>query len=48
VGLPKGVKQDQISALYENGVLEIRVPKPEDQKPRKIALSKTVEGVAKK
>ena len=48
VGLPKGVKQDQISARYENGVLEIRVPKPEDQKPRKIELSKTVEGVARK
>lgn len=43
VGLPQGVDQDQISARYENGVLEIRVPKPEEQKPRKIELSKTVE-----
>jgi HSP20 family protein len=43
VGLPQGVNQDQISANYENGVLEIRVPKPEEQKPRRIALSKTVE-----
>ncbi|HSF61345.1 MAG TPA: Hsp20/alpha crystallin family protein [Gaiellaceae bacterium] len=43
VGLPQGVDQDQIAARYENGVLEIRVPKPEEQKPRKIALSKTVE-----
>jgi HSP20 family protein len=43
VGLPQGVDQDQISARYENGVLEIRVPKPEEQKPRKIELSKTVD-----
>jgi HSP20 family protein len=43
VGLPQGVDQENISARYENGVLEIRVPKPEEQKPKKIALSKTVE-----
>jgi HSP20 family protein len=42
-GLPQGVDQDQISAHYENGVLEIRVPKPEEQKPKKIGLSKTVD-----
>jgi HSP20 family protein len=43
VGLPQGVDQDQISASYDNGVLEIRVPKPEEQKPRRIALSDTVD-----
>ena len=43
VGLPQGVDQDQISARFENGVLEIRVPKPEEQRPRKIELTKTVE-----
>ena len=43
VGLPQGVDQDQIAARYENGVLEIRVPKPEEEKPRKIALAKTVD-----
>ena len=43
VGLPQGVDESQISARYENGVLEIRVPKPEEQKPRKIELSKTVD-----
>ena len=42
VGLPQGVDQDSISARYENGVLEVRVPKPEEPKPKKIALSKTV------
>ena len=43
VGLPQGVDQDNISARYENGVLEVRVPKPEEQKPKKIELSKTVD-----
>ena len=43
VGLPQGVDQDHISASYDNGVLEIRVPKPEEQKPRRIALSDTVD-----
>jgi len=42
VGLPQGVDQDNISARYENGVLEVRVPKPEEQKPKKIELSKTI------
>jgi HSP20 family protein len=48
VGLPQGVDQDQIAARYENGVLEIRVPKPEEQKPRTISLSKTIESGGKK
>jgi HSP20 family protein len=43
VGLPQGVDQDNISARYENGVLEVRVPKPEEQKPKKIQLSKTLQ-----
>jgi HSP20 family protein len=43
VGLPQGVDQDAISAHYENGVLEIRVPKPEEQRPKRISLTKTVE-----
>jgi HSP20 family protein len=43
VGLPQGVDQDHISARYENGVLEVRVPKPVEPKPRKIELSKTVD-----
>ncbi len=47
VGLPQGVNQDQIEARYENGVLEIRVPKPEAQKPRRIELSRTIESEAK-
>jgi HSP20 family protein len=43
VGLPQGVDQDRIAARYENGVLEVRVPKPEEQLPKRITLSKTVD-----
>jgi HSP20 family protein len=42
VGLPQGVDADKISASYQNGVLEIRVPKPEQAKPRTISLSKLI------
>ena len=38
VGLPHGVSEDQIKASYEAGVLEIRVPKPEQPKPRRIEI----------
>ena len=38
VGLPAGVDDSKIVASYEDGVLEVRVPKPEEAKPRKIQL----------
>lgn len=38
VGLPAGVDDAKIAAAYENGVLEVRVPKPEEAKPRRIQL----------
>src|SRR5919108_5357483 len=38
VGLPQGVDEDHISASYRDGVLEIRMPKPAEQKPRRIEL----------
>ena len=50
VGLPAGVDDAKIAASYVNGVLEVRVPKPEEAKPRRIQLGSTpadVEGVAK-
>ena len=43
VGLPQAVDQEKIVARYEDGVLEIRVPKPEEQQPKRIALKKTVD-----
>jgi HSP20 family protein len=37
--LPKGVDADAVTANFENGVLEIRVPKPEERKPRRISIA---------
>ena len=38
VGLPAGVDEAKITASYKDGVLEVRVPKPEEAKPRRIQL----------
>jgi HSP20 family protein len=38
VGLPQGVTEDQIRAEYRDGVLELHVAKPEQQKPRRIPV----------
>lgn len=37
--LPQGVKAEEISATFTDGVLEVRVPKADAVKPRKIAVS---------
>lgn len=39
VGLPQGVTEDAIKASYKDGVLHVVVPKPEQQKPKRIAVS---------
>jgi HSP20 family protein len=38
VTLPAGVSESDIKAEYTNGVLEVRVPKPEEQKPKRIQI----------
>lgn len=42
--LPQGVDSDSIEAGYHDGVLELRIPKPAEQKPKKI----TIGGAGKK
>ena len=37
--LPEGVDADSINASFDRGVLEVRIPKPEERKPRKVAIS---------
>ncbi len=37
--LPDGVDPDAVRANFERGVLEVRIPKPEARKPRKVAIS---------
>jgi HSP20 family protein len=37
--LPDGVDADGISAQFDRGVLEVRIPKPEERKPRRVEIS---------
>jgi HSP20 family protein len=52
IGLPQNVTEDQVKADYRDGVLEVRVAKPETPKPRRIQIgggeSATIEGKTKK
>jgi HSP20 family protein len=36
--LPKGVDPEAVTAAFDRGVLEVRIPKPEQRKPRKISI----------
>jgi HSP20 family protein len=46
--LPQGIDPEAVSASFDNGVLEVRIPKPEERKPRRIEIGagdqKTIEG----
>ena len=47
--LPAGIDPERIEANFHNGVLELRIPKPEERKPRRISISgaagqRTIEG----
>jgi HSP20 family protein len=50
--LPKGIDPEAVTAAFDRGVLEVRVPKPEQRKPRRISISagegepRTLEGTA--
>jgi HSP20 family protein len=49
--LPRGVDADAVEAAFDKGVLEVRIPKPEERKPRRITIGatggqKTLEGQA--
>ncbi|HEV2771660.1 MAG TPA: Hsp20/alpha crystallin family protein [Thermoleophilaceae bacterium] len=39
LALPEGVDPDAVAASFDRGVLSIRVPKPEQRKPRRVAIS---------
>ena len=36
--LPEGVDPEQVQATFDKGVLEVRIPKPEERKPRRVAI----------
>ena len=46
--LPDGVDTDKVEARFDRGVLELRIPKPEERKPRRISIggngNKAIEG----
>jgi HSP20 family protein len=49
--LPDGVDADAITARFDRGVLEVRIPKPEERKPRRVEIkanggTPAVEGTA--
>ena len=42
--LPEGIDADAVSASFDKGVLEVRIPKPEAKKPRRIAINANANG----
>ena len=54
VTLPEGIDPEAIAANFENGVLHVRIPKPQERTPRRVAIQAgssrpapaTVEGTA--
>ena len=52
VSLPAGVSEDSIKADYKDGVLEVRIAKPEEPQPKRIQIGTseqaTIEGTSSK
>jgi len=39
IPLPSGIDPNKIKATYQNGILEVRFPKPEETKPKQIKIN---------
>jgi len=46
VSLPDGLESEKAQAHFENGMLELRIPKAEQVKPRQIRITPTTNGQA--
>jgi HSP20 family protein len=47
VSLPDGIDPDQVHAEFKNGVLEVRIPKPEERQPHRVEIGAgSVDGTA--
>jgi HSP20 family protein len=47
LSLPDGIDADKVRAEFDNGVLEVRIPKPEERKAHRVQIGKgDVEGQA--
>jgi HSP20 family protein len=45
LSLPEGIDADKVTAEFDNGVLEVRIPKPEERKPHRVEIgAASVEG----
>jgi HSP20 family protein len=44
--LPRGIKSDAAEAKFDNGLLQLSIPKAEEAKPRQIKISPLTEGQA--
>jgi HSP20 family protein len=44
--LPEGVDAEAVTARFDHGVLEVRIPKPEQRKPRRVAIQVGAEPAA--
>src|SRR5918998_492696 len=44
LALPDGIDPDAISANFDRGVLEVRIPKPEQRKPRRVQIGAHANG----
>jgi HSP20 family protein len=43
--LPEGIDPDNVEAAFDAGVLEVRIPKPEERKPHRVEIGRgSVEG----
>ena len=38
LSLPDGIDPDAVTASFDRGVLEVRIPKPEERKPRRVQI----------
>ena len=44
--LPQGIDPDAVTAGFDRGVLEVRIPKPAQRKPRRIEIARAAEPAA--
>lgn len=42
--LPQGIEAEQVAAEFDNGVLEVRIPKPAERKPHRVAIGSSENG----
>ena len=47
LALPEGVDPNSVTASFDKGVLEVRIPKPEQKKPRRVQITTGENGGAR-